>query len=313
MSDDATLVRKILANRKNYYTVLGVTKTTTAVDVKRAYKQLALRCHPDKNTHPQAAEAFKLLNAANTVLGDPAKKRTYDRHGEEGMQREESGASPAAPQRRHHQGQGDLFEDIFNLFAGTHPSQQQRRPQQPQYQSQQQQQQQYQQQQQQQQRQRQQYAQNDTPDINMNFLMMLPFVIFLLFAYMLQSGGIEGALGGGGGAGGGHRDTGRQQAGKSLFSLTRRDQDNFVVLKTTAVHEVDPQVDFYVKRNFPDMLRRYAMSQRSVELLALEAWKNHLERRCQSEVIKQRDKPGRAKAVPHSCSESRKYRSIPRA
>lgn len=70
-------------NFKDYYKILGVDKTASAADVKKAYRKLAVKYHPDKNPNNNAAEEkFKEANEANEVLGDPEKRKKYDELGE---------------------------------------------------------------------------------------------------------------------------------------------------------------------------------------------------------------------------------------
>jgi curved DNA-binding protein CbpA len=66
---------------KNYYRILGVNRNASAQDIKKAFRQLALRYHPDRNPDnmKQAEEKFKEINEAYEVLGDEQKKRQYDR------------------------------------------------------------------------------------------------------------------------------------------------------------------------------------------------------------------------------------------
>ncbi|MBO2516757.1 MAG: molecular chaperone DnaJ, partial [Clostridiales bacterium] len=68
-----------MANKRDYYEVLGVDKNASADDIKRAYRKLAKECHPD--LHPDdktAEERFKELNEANEVLSDSDKRARYD-------------------------------------------------------------------------------------------------------------------------------------------------------------------------------------------------------------------------------------------
>ena len=66
---------------KDYYATLGVPKTATPEEIKRAYRKLARKCHPDLNPGDKTAEAkFKDLNEANQVLSDPEKREKYDKY-----------------------------------------------------------------------------------------------------------------------------------------------------------------------------------------------------------------------------------------
>ena len=74
-----------MAEKRDYYEVLGVDKNATDEDIKKAYRKMAKECHPD--LHPndkQAEERFKELNEANEVLSDPEKRARYDRFGHDG-------------------------------------------------------------------------------------------------------------------------------------------------------------------------------------------------------------------------------------
>lgn len=66
---------------EDYYKILGVEKSATADDIKRAYRKLALQYHPDRNKGKEAESKFKEVTKAYEVLGDPQKRQTYDQFG----------------------------------------------------------------------------------------------------------------------------------------------------------------------------------------------------------------------------------------
>lgn len=70
---------------KDFYNILGVSKTSTDDEIKKAYRKLALKFHPDKNKSPQAEERFKEVAEAYEVLSDKKKRDIYDQTGEEGL------------------------------------------------------------------------------------------------------------------------------------------------------------------------------------------------------------------------------------
>ena len=70
---------------KDYYTVLGVARGASDDEIKKAYRKLALKFHPDKNQSPGAEERFKEIGEAYDVLSDSRKKQIYDQCGEEGL------------------------------------------------------------------------------------------------------------------------------------------------------------------------------------------------------------------------------------
>ncbi|MCD6320583.1 MAG: DnaJ domain-containing protein [Candidatus Desulfofervidaceae bacterium] len=70
---------------KDYYEILGVPKNATQEEIKRAYRRLALKYHPDRNKSKEAEEKFKEINEAYAVLGDPEKRRQYDAMGAAGF------------------------------------------------------------------------------------------------------------------------------------------------------------------------------------------------------------------------------------
>ena len=71
-----------MAEKRDYYEVLGVDKNASEDEIKRAYKKLARKYHPDMNPgDKEAEEKFKEINEANEVLSDPEKKARYDQFG----------------------------------------------------------------------------------------------------------------------------------------------------------------------------------------------------------------------------------------
>jgi curved DNA-binding protein len=80
---------------KDYYKILGVVKTATQDEIKKAYRKLANKYHPDKTKGDKAAEEkFKDINEANGILSDPVKRKKYDQFGEDWKHYEESGQQP---------------------------------------------------------------------------------------------------------------------------------------------------------------------------------------------------------------------------
>ena len=65
--------------KKDYYQILGVSKTASEAEIKKAYRKLALQYHPDRNKGKEAEEKFKEVNQAYEVLSDAQKRQTYER------------------------------------------------------------------------------------------------------------------------------------------------------------------------------------------------------------------------------------------
>ncbi|KMZ79008.1 hsp40-like protein [Plasmodium vivax India VII] len=102
---------------KDYYSVLGVPRDATENDIKKAYRKLAMKWHPDKhldeNDKKAAEEKFKLISEAYDVLSDPDKKKTYDLYGEEGIKGNMSGDDV------HFFNAGMDPADLFNKFFSS--------------------------------------------------------------------------------------------------------------------------------------------------------------------------------------------------
>ncbi len=123
-------------NFQDYYKTLGVDKTASAADIKKAYRKLAVKYHPDKNKgDKKAEELFKAANEANQVLSDPEKRKKYDELGANWQQYEQQGGQSyggfAKDQQRGGRGQQfnggggyggqggqEDFSDFFESFFG---------------------------------------------------------------------------------------------------------------------------------------------------------------------------------------------------
>uniref|UniRef100_A0A8C1U5F7 DnaJ heat shock protein family (Hsp40) member B12b n=1 Tax=Cyprinus carpio TaxID=7962 RepID=A0A8C1U5F7_CYPCA len=105
--EQAEAVRRI-KQCKNYYEILGVQKDASEDDLKKAYRKLALKFHPDKNHAPGATEAFKAIGNAYAVLSNVEKRRQYDQFG-----------SGRSSQTNDTHFEADISpEDLFNMFFG---------------------------------------------------------------------------------------------------------------------------------------------------------------------------------------------------
>ncbi len=102
-------------SKRDYYEVLGVDRGVSDGDLKKAYRQLAMEHHPDRNPdNPEAEEKFKELSEAYAVLSDPEKRSAYDRFGHQGV----AGAG-GAPDFGDLGGFADIFGDLFgDIFGG---------------------------------------------------------------------------------------------------------------------------------------------------------------------------------------------------
>jgi len=114
-----------MAVKKDYYEILGVAKGASEDDIKKAYRRLAKKYHPDKNPgNKEAEEQFKLISEAYAVLSDKAKRKEYDAYGMGGFQQRYSeedifkGANFGDLFRDLGFGGGDIFSMIFGRQAG---------------------------------------------------------------------------------------------------------------------------------------------------------------------------------------------------
>lgn len=103
---------------KDYYDVLGVPKNASKEEIKKAYKKLAKKFHPDINKEANATEKFKEINEAASVLGDDQKRAQYDQFGNADDFKQASGYSGFDPRDFRDFGEDFDFGDIFDMFFG---------------------------------------------------------------------------------------------------------------------------------------------------------------------------------------------------
>jgi molecular chaperone DnaJ len=100
---------------RDYYDVLGVSRSADQEEIKRSYRRLARKYHPDVNKDPGAEDTFKEINRAYEILSEPEIRARYDRFGEAGV----GGAAAAGyPDFGDIGGIADIFESFFGGFAG---------------------------------------------------------------------------------------------------------------------------------------------------------------------------------------------------
>ncbi|MEQ9198858.1 MAG: DnaJ domain-containing protein, partial [Rhodospirillales bacterium] len=109
--------------KQDYYETLGAAKDASAEDLKKAYRKMAMKYHPDRNPDDKAAEQkFKELNEAYDVLKDEQRRAAYDRYGhaafENGMGGGGGQGGPGAAGFDFASGFADIFDEMFGDFSG---------------------------------------------------------------------------------------------------------------------------------------------------------------------------------------------------
>ena len=113
-----------MTNRRDYYEILGLSRSASTAEIKDSYRKLALKHHPDRNKSPDAEDKFKEISEAYAVLSDPNKRRQYDLLGHRGFDQRYSqedifrGVDFSSIFRDLGFGFGFNFEDFFSPFFG---------------------------------------------------------------------------------------------------------------------------------------------------------------------------------------------------
>ena len=104
--------------KRDFYEVLGINRDASEDEIKKAYRKLAMKHHPDRNPdNPKAEEHFKEAKEAYEVLSDPQKRPAYDQYGHAGVDPQAGGFGPGGPGNMG--GFADAFSDIFgDIFGG---------------------------------------------------------------------------------------------------------------------------------------------------------------------------------------------------
>lgn len=105
---------------KDYYSTLGINKSASQDEIKKAYRKLAVKYHPDKNPgNKTAEERFKEITEANEVLSDPEKRKQYDRLGANWKQYQNAGFDPSDGRSGPHYTYGSQSADESEFFGGS--------------------------------------------------------------------------------------------------------------------------------------------------------------------------------------------------
>lgn len=302
------IVEHILRTEKNYYTLFQLPRTCTAKEVEVVYKKMALKCHPDKNEHPKAQEAFKVLVCARDVLTNPDIRKNYGRpqaqaQAHDSFMRARRGGARANAGSFNGM---DSFEQLFSqLFSGgtffgednrrgtqeggnathfyyttgpgagirrQHGNTRQTGTEQP-------------------------AEPNSFQKHCSGLLMFLPLFLFVLMALVMQSNWdvVNPA------SYGQQKQASFGRRGERLFSLTPSAEQGFTVRRFTSLFNT--QVEYFVAPRHAAMLKKREMLVR-VERDVLKEKKSSLERRCAADRHNNRAKG--SVEVPVSCEQFRR-------
>ncbi|XP_065670610.1 dnaJ homolog subfamily B member 9 [Hydra vulgaris] len=109
-------IKELFASTKDYYKILGVSRNASERDIKKAFRKLALKYHPDKNKSKDAESIFRDIAEAHEVLSDEKKRKIYDQYGSDGL-KEKAGFDGSA----FHFDFSDFFKNFGN-FGGRKSS-----------------------------------------------------------------------------------------------------------------------------------------------------------------------------------------------
>ncbi|KAG9490207.1 dnaJ homolog subfamily B member 9 [Eleutherodactylus coqui] len=110
------LISEVILATKTYYDILGVPKTATERQIKKAFHKLAMKYHPDKNKSPDAEEKFREMAEAYEVLSDENKRKEYDQFGHDAFSAGEKGGNARNFYQHFNFNFDDLFKDL-NIFG----------------------------------------------------------------------------------------------------------------------------------------------------------------------------------------------------
>ena len=129
-----------MSTKKDFYDILGVSKSASEQEIKKAYRKLALQWHPDRNKSTEATEKFKEINEAYEILSNPQKRQNYDQFGHVPTGGEAGGGWPFGGGQTYQQGPftytyttgggnsqdfgfdfSDPFEIFEQFFGGASP------------------------------------------------------------------------------------------------------------------------------------------------------------------------------------------------